>query len=223
MNTKIILLDTETNDKDNPVPLQIAYFRLRDDFVIESKFYENFNPEAPISYGAMATHHILPEDVKDCPPYSSFVFPEDVEYMIGHNCDFDWKALGQPKVKRIDTLAICRHLYPEVDSHTQSAMLYFFYGKTIRDNLKNAHDALCDIENCYHLLNKLLTEIGKRLGVTQISIEELYNFSEMARIPTVIPFGKHKGMKIKDLPRDYVQWLLRQPELDPYLEKALRG
>jgi exodeoxyribonuclease X len=223
MKTNIILLDTETNDKDNPVPLQIAYLYLSRNFNVVEEFYSNFNPEAPISYGAMATHHILPEDVKDCPPYSSFIFPEGVEYMIGHNIDFDWCALGQPEVKRIDTLAICRHLFPGVDSHTQSSMLYFFYGSEIRPNLKEAHNAYCDVENCAKLLKKLVEVIEKRLHTPLLTIEELYNFSEMARIPTIIPFGKHKGMKIKDLPKDYVQWLLRQPELDPYLEKALKG
>ena len=43
----------------------------------------------------------------------------------------------------------------------------------------------------------------------------------MARIPTVMTFGKHKGMVIKDVPRDYVRWLLGQPDVDPYLRQAL--
>jgi exodeoxyribonuclease X len=49
----------------------------------------------------------------------------------------------------------------------------------------------------------------------------LYQMSEIARIPKIITFGKHKGTEIKDLPADYVQWLLRQDDLDPYLVKAL--
>ncbi|MFO1382174.1 MAG: DUF3820 family protein [Moraxella osloensis] len=34
-------------------------------------------------------------------------------------------------------------------------------------------------------------------------------------------FGKHKGVAIKDLPADYVDWLLKQADLDPYLHLAL--
>ena len=52
-------------------------------------------------------------------------------------------------------------------------------------------------------------------------IEQLYIASEAARIPKSISFGKHKGTAIQDLPADYVQWLLRQDDLDPYLRKAL--
>ena len=55
------------------------------------------------------------------------------------------------------------------------------------------------------------------------SIEELYIASEEARIPHIINFGKHRGTAIADLPADYVQWLLRQENLDPYLRKALEN
>ena len=36
-------------------------------------------------------------------------------------------------------------------------------------------------------------------------------------------FGKHKGVPIKDVPADYKRWLPGQPDIDPYLIKALRG
>lgn len=53
------------------------------------------------------------------------------------------------------------------------------------------------------------------------NIDDLYLASEQARIPTKINFGKHKGSLIQDLPHDYINWLLRQDDLDPYLKKAL--
>ena len=53
------------------------------------------------------------------------------------------------------------------------------------------------------------------------SIEQLYLASEEARIPKSITFGKHKGTAIAELPKDYIQWLLRQDDLDAYLRKAL--
>jgi exodeoxyribonuclease X len=36
-------------------------------------------------------------------------------------------------------------------------------------------------------------------------------------------FGKHKGTAIKDVPADYKRWLLGQPDVEPYLAKALRA
>ncbi|WP_201788740.1 hypothetical protein [Pseudomonas frederiksbergensis] len=52
-------------------------------------------------------------------------------------------------------------------------------------------------------------------------VGELGEISEDARIPTVIGFGKHKGMAVADLPADYKRWLLNQSDLDSYMRKAL--
>ena len=38
-----------------------------------------------------------------------------------------------------------------------------------------------------------------------------------------MPFGKHKGVPISEVPKDYKQWLLRQSDVDPYLVKALEA
>jgi hypothetical protein len=52
---------------------------------------------------------------------------------------------------------------------------------------------------------------------------DVWRRSEIARIPTVMTFGKHKGAALKDIPGDYEQWLLKQPDVGQYLVKALRG
>ncbi len=36
-----------------------------------------------------------------------------------------------------------------------------------------------------------------------------------------MPFGKHKGLPLADLPNDYKQWLMAQGDIDPHLRKAL--
>jgi exodeoxyribonuclease X len=53
--------------------------------------------------------------------------------------------------------------------------------------------------------------------------EDVWKVSEIARIPAVMSFGKHKGTPIKDIPADYKEWLLKQTDIDPYLFKALKG
>ena len=56
-------------------------------------------------------------------------------------------------------------------------------------------------------------------------VESLYEFSQMARIPTHLSFGKHKGEAIADLAASsesagYIKWLLKQDGVDPYLAQA---
>lgn len=223
---KAIIFDTETTGIDNPEIIEAAWipFEIGDGMETgyHSEFHQRYKPSGTISWGAMAVHHIHPDDlVTEKLKSSDFALPSRVEYLIGHNVDFDWKAAGQPDVKRICTLALSRKLYPEMDSHSQSAMMYRIFGSHARDMLKNAHAALDDVRNCKKLLCVLIAELKGRFGTEVRNLEHLWRISESARIPSVMPFGKHKGLPIKDVPNDYIQWLLKQPDNDPYLIKAL--
>ncbi|PSJ15738.1 DUF3820 family protein, partial [Nitrosomonas supralitoralis] len=148
-------------------------------------------------------------------PSCSFALPADVDYLIGHNVDFDWMAAGKPNIKRICTLALSRYLWPELDSHNQSVMIYFLARNEARERLQGkAHSAVSDVINCMLILKHIV----KKLGAIE-SWEDLWKRSEIARIPVRMTFGKHKGMLIKDIPPDYKAWLLRQPDTDQYLIK----
>jgi exodeoxyribonuclease X len=177
----------------------------------------------PISLGAMATHHIIDEDLIGLQPFVSYSpAAAGVEYIVGHNIDFDWRMLGKPHVKRICTLALARSLWPEIDSHSLGALVYHLHRhKDIaRALVKGAHSAKADVEL---LLDILLPEIQIKLLPRGATWAELWELSEKARIPSVMPFGKHKGVPMGDVPADYKRWLLNQPDVDPYLAIALRG
>ena len=96
-----IIFDIEATDKDNPVLIEAAWVALDSisPFTLGEEFHQRYNPGKPISLGALATHHILDEELVDCPPASSFTLPADATYLIGHNIDFDWNAIGQPDIK----------------------------------------------------------------------------------------------------------------------------
>nr|WP_214658155.1 3'-5' exonuclease [Pseudomonas folii] len=185
------------------------------------QYLARFKPGKPIELGALATSHILDEELSDCPAHDTFFMPDDMEYIIGHNVDYDWKVVRQPDVKRICTKALSSKLWPDADTHTQSAMIYLHYRDQASSLLRNAHAALDDVKNCRLLLIKIIDALAEKLGRPLIDWEELWTISEDARIPTVIGFGKHKGMAIADLPSDYKRWLLNQTELDPFVRKAL--
>jgi exodeoxyribonuclease X len=178
---------------------------------------QRYNPGKPISLGALATHHIMDEELVNCPESSSFRLPAGTKYLIGHNIDFDWVAIGKPEVKRICTLALARSLWPELDSHTQSALLYFFERDTARDQLRNAHSALADVWICSKIVGQIIDKLHPA------SLDALWEMSEKARIPTIMPFGKHKGEPISQVPTDYKQWMLRQDNVSEFLRKALEA
>lgn len=215
-----LLFDTETTGTADAQIIEAAWLELSDpvSLTITQEFVQRYQPDEPITLGALATHHIYDEELEGCPAHTEFALPPTTAYIIGHNVDYDWARAGYPELKRICTLALARRLLPNLDSYSQSALIYYIDRQHARERLKNAHSALEDVKNCFSLLQYLLAKIGNIR-----TWEQLWQFSEQARIPTVMTFGKHKGMAIADVPQDYKNWLLRQPDLDPYLVAALKG
>lgn len=230
MSDRIIILDTETTGKVDPQPIQVAWMEIQFldtekypgggfETVHHSNFVEGYRPSKPIEFGAMATHHIVDEDLVFCKSWDEAKIPEWAGYMVGHNVDYDWKVLGlPPDIKRICTLALARWAWPDAESHSLSALTYMLSQdrRFTRSQLQRAHDAAVDV----NLTADLLFEIMKAKKIDW-NPEALWSASQIARIPTTMPFGKHKGTKIKDLPKDYINWVLRQDDVDPYLRKAL--
>ena len=219
-----LILDTETHDL-NGYPIEIAYAPCSFEqgvLVINhgEVFDEYFSCPEPIALGALATHHILEADIAEKPSFDTFKMPQDVQYLIGHNIDYDIKAVQkcQPDftVKGICTLALCRMVWPELP-HTLGAMYYHVMDdlELARKHLRHAHNAKADI----YFTGVILKTLVEQLGIKDMN--SLFIMSETARIPKYITFGKHKGTAIKDLDSGYVSWLLKQPDLDPYLRKAL--
>ena len=221
-----IILDTETHTL-NGLPIEIAYAPIEIEnaklSLDKSQLFDQlYQVGQPISYAAMAVHHILESDLVDQPQYTEFQLPPSTVYIIGHNVDYDIAAIARcgvdtTQLKPICTLALARRVWENADAHNISALIYQISkgSAKAREMLKGAHRADADII----LTANILMHIIHHLNIQ--SIEQLYLASEEARIPKSITFGKHKGTAIAELPKDYIQWLLRQDDLDTYLRKAL--
>lgn len=221
--SSVLVIDTEVASLSTNEVIQLAWLPV--------PFVEGIPPEVrcfrPVGrwdLGAVATHHILPDDVIDCPPSENAVreLPH-CDYVIGHNIDFDANALGGlPYAKRICTLALARKEWPDLDSHKLGALIYHICGMTeeARKLTAKSHDAGADVWACYLIVDEILKTHGKRAS-TFTNWEGLWTASENARIPTVMTFGKYKGTRIAEVPSDYKKWLLAQSDVDPYLRKAL--
>jgi exodeoxyribonuclease X len=209
-----IIVDTETTDIKDPEVIEMAWVEIADVSFerVENINCDRFKPTKPMTLGAIATHHILPSDLTYCQPFDLAYLPKST-YLIGHNIDFDWTALGKPPGKRICTLALARRIWPELDSHSLTALFYFVHGvnELSRDVVRNAHSALHDVA----MTHQILRHIVEKMQIN--SLDDLYALSESARIPTHMTFGKYKGTPIKDVDKGYVKWYRAQPDTDPYL------
>jgi exodeoxyribonuclease X len=141
----------------------------------------------------------MDEDLVDCPAHTEFRLPDGTEYLIGYNIDYDWRVIGEPPIKRICVLALARSLLPGLDSYSQSAVLYHLIRTQARELLKGAHSADADVYNCRIILSHFIRMLAP--SSVQLSWEGIWAYSEQARIPKVMTFGKHKGVPNQRRPR----------------------
>lgn len=218
------IVDTETTGEE-PVPevIELAVAKLHTNLDFEPYFQGFFKPERPIWFSAMAVHNILPSELEGHPAsaLAKAHLPADLEYMIGHNVDYDWKALGEPACKRICTLALSRWVWPGNRGHSIGALTYALHTDlaNARDVLKHAHSAGDDVELCYAILRALLEQEPLKNYTT---FEQLYQASEIARIPVYWTFGKFRDKRIEEADAGYLQWCLRQADMDEYVKLACR-
>ena len=235
MKVKACVLDTETTGFQPPIiPIQLVYMPLREELNKISPwkakcFEEMFRPDRSIEYGAMAAHGITHADLLDAPSWNDYKFPVEADYYIGHNVDYDMDNVRPAMTKGFETKHICTFAlaqlaFPAVDSHKLAALAYFLqdngllpakYVDPWEEYIRNAHGAEADV----HMCAGLLMAIAEKLGAT--TWDKMHEYSEVARIPTIMPFGKHKGMEIRKVPSDYRRWLSGQSDVDRNLLKAL--
>ena len=104
---KIIMLDTETTgNKDEDRICQLSYIVANENLEIEEIHNELVKPPIPISYEAMAVHHITNEMVEDKPllkhtqAYKRLKELNSAENMVViHNSKFDLDMLKKEHIK----------------------------------------------------------------------------------------------------------------------------
>ena len=145
--------------------------------------------------------------------------------VIGHNVRFDWRVIGRPTAKLICTVSLARVAFPEWRYYGQSKCIEQLIGKEeARQMTVAAHDALGDARMCYLLYQACCV----RLQIAPTDFAAAHTISNTANPVGKMPFGKHKGELIKDVPISYVKWMLgnihnMQPSLYSALTKRVEA
>jgi DNA polymerase III subunit epsilon len=201
-----IYYDTETtgtrSDKDKIIELA-AY-----DPVFDRSFVELINPKIPIPPEATAIHRITDAMVAPAPSFkevgAAFLdFCHGEVVLIAHNNDnfdkpfleneYKRAELAFPSFQFIDSLKWARKYRPDLPRHTLQ-FLREVYGIAANQ----AHRALDDVTILYRVFSKMIDD----LPMEKI-IDLLAQSTQLKRMP----FGKHQGKTLADVPRDYVLWL----------------
>ena len=214
---KILVLDTETASLTKGV-VDIALACVDEDFQVYWKIESLIDPECEISPQAMGVHHITPEMVWDQPTLEEFMrehrYPlANVDVVIGHKVDFDLRFVRDylpDNFKVIDTLKLSRGAWPDAENHKLQTLRYMH-----RLDAGSAHRAMGDVITTISLAR----HICEMYGTDATGLLQLMNAP--LSLDTRMSFGKHKGDRLRDLPMNYVRWLVDKADIDPDLREAL--
>lgn len=208
-----IYYDTETTGvkpgKDRII--EIAAF----DSEKGSHFCTFTNPECPIPAESTAITHITDDMVKEAPlireallGFAAFCTGDVV--LIAHNNDtfdklfleaeFARAGLEMPQWTFIDSLKWSRKYRSDLPKHSLQ-FLREVYGIAAGQ----AHRALDDVLVLHQVFSRMIDDLGMKTV-----LELLQSSSHVQRMP----FGKHAGKLLSEVPKEYIKWLAREGALD---------
>jgi DNA polymerase III subunit epsilon len=216
-----IYYDTETtgvrSDKDRIV--ELAAF----DPIENRTFCQFINPGFPIPPEATAIHNITNEMVANAPFFkevaaSFLAFCPLETVLIAHNNDaFDKLFLEQefkrsglefPQFRFVDTLKWARKYRGDLPRHTLQS-LREVYGFPANQ----AHRALDDVVVLHQVFAAMIDDL---------SMEKVLELLVHPQGVSRMPFGKHQGKLLAEVPKDYVIWLASSGAFDKAENQELK-
>jgi exodeoxyribonuclease X len=205
---RFFVCDTETT---GPTPqdkvVELAFVELDADLQVLDRQHSLIDPQRAISASASGVHGITYDMLTEQPTLDEFfsvlygsLLTGNVVF-IAHNAQFDLRYL-KPYIPtlaaEVCTLRLARKYFPRAENHKLSTLMYelgLARGTT--------HRADGDVDTTVGLLRKIVEVSGK-------SITQLAEDSAQPEFVAVMPFGKHKGLPVRDVPRGWFTWLLKQ-------------
>ena len=216
-----IYYDTETtgirHEKDRIIELA-AYDPLEN-----RTFCELINPGIPIPLEATAIHNITNEMVAQAKSFkevaeSFLAFCPQNTVLIAHNNDAFDKLFLETEFKRadipipsfryLDTLKWARKYRNDLPRHTLQS-LREVYGFPANQ----AHRALDDVI----VLHQVFTAM-----IDDLPLEKVMELLAKPQVLSRMPFGKHQGKPLAEIPKDYVAWLSSSGAFDKSENQQLK-
>lgn len=204
LDTKFAIIDVETTGtSSSDQVVDIAVVELHQG-KIRHLFSSLVKPTIPIPPEASAVHHITDKMVTGAPSIIDVMATVDQltqdHIAVAHNAAFD--SLFVPRERWLCTYRLARHLWPDAPGHSNQVLRYWlgvdldtYVHRAAGDAMVTAH--LLDVEIKQYLANG-----------SPDNLQALMDFSNSPIRAYKMPFGKHKGTLMSEVPTDYIQWAL---------------
>ena len=206
--TKFLVIDTETTgvDSNEDRVVEIAAVAVMGNKV-KTAYHTLINPQKPIPPETSAIHGIADWDVEGKPTFEE-VWPsvqalvDRADVLVAHNAPFDRSFLPPCGKPWLDTLRLAHHVWPTAPNFQNQTLRY--WRKLHMEGV--AHSADGDAMVTAHLL-VLMLRAYLRQGHPD-TVEDLLQYVAAPFVVEKMPFGKHVGKRLNEIPVDYLQWAL---------------
>lgn len=237
----LVIVDTETTGVDESADIIefSASFPMGMNETIDEigNYTVRYKPTTPVPPEASAIHFITNEDLEECGSYS-----DDIEninellntrrFFIAHNAEFDRLKIEQnhkrcqkplpeelaDKDAWICTLRFAKKMFGENMEFSNFTLSYLWFKFELYKecNYKvQPHSARDDVYMCLKVLQKLV-DLAVESGIIDPTFDigsQIVNFCNQPTEFTVMPFGKHKGMPMSELPLNYMEWMIEKSDI----------
>ena len=211
--SKFLFLDTETTGVGEDDRLfEVAY--IAGERQHEALFMPANGPLIPL--GAQAVTDVTNDMIvgkplfKDSPEYAELETLLQDHILVAHNARFDVDMLEREglKVPRfIDTLKLAYRL-PKAEELENFKLNYIRHWYQIPNSGGALHRALCDTEYLKAIFYKIIEDMP-------LTEEEMIKITQEPPRPPKCTVGqKHKGKLWKDVPKDYLDWIVNKSDMD---------
>jgi exodeoxyribonuclease X len=201
---RIFVMDTETTglDEDRAI-VEVSWVEINDSgLAVSIPTVYKVDPGKPINCSAAGVHGIRDEDIAagKFPKIADVEFPSGPIILVAHNTAFDRPLLEDHCniVAELCTLRLARRLLPDAPDHKLATLLCYCGLPAMV-----SHSAGMDVLQTSFLLKYLCQG-------AEMSALELIPWAAKPLVYTLMPFGKHKGQRMEDVPRSYLVWLSKQ-------------
>lgn len=181
-------------------------------------------PSTPMDIKAQAVHHISHAEASRygrswdqaqgllLAPSMLHNNDEEQPVFVAHNAEFEKKFFDPADSKWIDTYKVALKMHPEAPGHSNQCLKYYL---GIKDQAKHhpPHRALPDCFVTAEILIKM---------AENCSFNDMIKTSREPKYFTRFVFGKYKGKKFAETPKDYLEWVLRQQDMDEDIKFNIR-
>lgn len=211
------VIDTETTDKD-PARAKLVEIAYRDvDFLgtVLGSSQALVNPGIPIPPTASAVHHLIDEDVADALPAETILVMvrsmalAAADCHVAHNAEYDSQVLRLSDVPWLCTHRLAKHLWPEIDNHSNQVIRYTLKLKPDLAPDEPAHRAANDVAVTAEILRTALPLVFRKWpGISTIAelIEKVKAPCQILRIP----FAGHGYPLFTDAEEGLLRWIINK-------------